>query len=95
MTKRNEKLIIDYRDKLLAKSLSFHDIHNLLKDIRNADITGGKYARFLLDCYLNNRIRQEDLKGGIESTVGQSILLFHKYKDRKHDKKCIDILIFV
>ena len=46
------------------------------------DITKGKYARFLIESFLNDKFLEEDLIGGLDSTVGQAISLFDKHKGK-------------
>ena len=78
--KRLEKIIQNYQEQLKEKGIK--NIPEFIQSILNSDITKGKYSRFLLDCYLNNKFREEDLQGGLESTIGQAITLFHKHKSK-------------
>jgi hypothetical protein len=67
------------------KALKDHEIDNIsdfIQSILNTDITKGKYARFLIEAFLNDKFLEEDLIGGLESTVGQAISLFNKYKGK-------------
>ena len=77
---RINKLKTIYKERLTN-----HNIDNVsvfLQSIIDSDITKGKYARFLLECFLNNKFLEEDLMGGLNSTVGQAISLFHKNKNK-------------
>ena len=77
---RIHKLENIYQEQL--KNHKIDDISNFIQSILNADITKGKYARFLLDAFLNDKFLEEDLIGELESTVGQAISLFHKHKSK-------------
>lgn len=69
-----------YRAQLKNKGIT--NIPLFIQSIIDADITKGKYSRFLLDCFLNNKFHKEDLIGGLNSTVGISISLFNKHKGK-------------
>jgi hypothetical protein len=58
------------------------NIPDFIHSIFDTDITKGKYARFLIDCFLNKKFLEEDLIGGVDSTIGQAISLFHKHKNK-------------
>ena len=77
---RIKKLETHYQKQL--KNHRIDNISNFIHSIFDADITKGKYARFLIDCFLNNKFLEEDLIGGLNSTVGQAISLFHKHKSK-------------
>ena len=62
-----------------------HKVNNtseFIQSIIDSDITKGKYARFLIESFLNDKFLEEDLIGGLNSTVGQAISLFHKHKSK-------------
>ena len=77
---RLDKTIKDYQEQLKEKGID--NIPEFVQSILDADITKGKYGRFLLDCYLNDKFRNEDLMGGLNSTIGQAISLFDKHKSK-------------
>jgi hypothetical protein len=77
---RIQKLETIYKEQLTSKHIK--DISVFLQSILNADVTKGKYARFLIDCFLNDKFLEEDLIGGLDSIVGQAISLFHKHKNK-------------
>jgi hypothetical protein len=77
---RIQKLENIYKEQL--KNHKIDDVSVFIQSILNADITKGKYARFLLDAFLNDKFLEEDLVGGLDSIVGQSISLFDKYKNK-------------
>ena len=58
------------------------NVSNFIQSVIDADITKGKYARFLIEAFLNDKFLEEDLMGGLNSTVGQAISLFHKHKSK-------------
>ena len=67
------------------KQLTDHKVKDtpvFIQFIVDADITKGKYARFLIECFLNNKFLEEDLVGGLDSTIGQAISLFDKHKNK-------------
>jgi hypothetical protein len=77
---RIKKLETHYQQKLTN-----HDVKNtseFIQSILDSDITKGKYARFLIDSFLNDKFLEEDLIGGLDSTVGQAISLFDKHKGK-------------
>jgi hypothetical protein len=75
---RIHKLENIYKEQLKNKNVE--NISIFIQYILDADITKGKYARFLIEAFLNDKFLEEDLIGGLESTIGQSISLFHKCK---------------
>ena len=77
---RIQKLENIYKKPLENKNIK--DVSNFIHSIVYVDVTKGKYARFLLDAFLNDKFLEEDLIGGLESTVGQAISLFHKHKHK-------------
>jgi uncharacterized protein YbdZ (MbtH family) len=77
---RIKKLKNHYQKQLTEKNIK--DIPVFIQFILNADITKGKYARFLIESFLNNKFLEEDLVGGLESTIGQAISLFDKHKGK-------------
>ena len=77
---RIQKLETIYKEKL--KDHKVDHVSNFINSILNADITKGKYARFLIESFLNDKFLEEDLIGGLESTVGQAISLFDKHKSK-------------
>ena len=77
---RIQKLETIYKEPLKEKDIK--DTSNFIQYILDADITKGKYARFLIEAFLNDNFLEEDLIGGLESAVGQSISLFHKHKSK-------------
>ena len=77
---RINKLEHIYKEPL--KDHKIKDTSNFIQSILNADITKGKYARFLIESFLNDKFLEEDLIGELDSTVGQAISLFHKYKHK-------------
>ena len=77
---RINKLENIYKDKLKDKDIK--DISVFIQSVVNADITKGKYARFLIEAFLNDKFLEEDLIGGLESTIGQAISLFDKHKGK-------------
>jgi hypothetical protein len=77
---RIKKLENHYQKQLTEHKVK--DISDFIHSIVNADITKGKYARFLIESFLNNKFLEEDLIGGLDSTVGQAISLFDKYKGK-------------
>ena len=78
---RINKLETHYKE-LLKYHNKVDNVSEFIQSILNADVTKGKYARFLINCFLNEKFLEEDLTGGLESTVGQAIRLFHKYKSK-------------
>jgi hypothetical protein len=77
---RIQKLENIYKEQLIN-----HNIDNVsvfLQSIINADITKGKYTRFLIESFLNDKFLEEDLIGGLNSTVGQAMSLFDKHKSK-------------
>ena len=74
------KIKTHYQKTLKNKGIK--DVLNFIQSIIDVDITKGKYARFLIEAFLNDKFLEEDLIGGLESTVGQSISLFHKHKHK-------------
>jgi hypothetical protein len=77
---RIQKLETIYKEQLTSKHIK--DTSVFIQSIIDADITKGKYARFLLECFLNDKFLEEDLIGGLNSTVGQAISLFDKHKSK-------------
>jgi hypothetical protein len=77
---RLEKIMQNYREQLNDKDIK--DISIFIQSIFDVDITKGKYARFLIEVFLNDKFLEEDLIGGLDSTVGQAISLFHKHKHK-------------
>ena len=76
---------INKLEKLYQEPLKEKDIKDtsvFIQSILNADITKGKYARFLIEAFLNEKFLKEDLVGGLDSTIGQAISLFHKHKSK-------------
>ena len=80
MRNRIKKIYNQYSKKLLEKEIK--DVSNFIQSIVDADITKGKYTRFLIESFLNDKFLEEDLIGGLDSTVGQAVSLFDKYKGR-------------
>ena len=77
---RIHKLEIIYKEQLKEKDIK--DTSIFIQSVIEADITRGKYARFLIECFLNDKFLEEDLIGGLESTIGQAINLFDKHKGK-------------
>ena len=77
---RIKKLETHYQEQLKEKAIK--DISVFIQSIINADVTKSKYTRFLIDAFLNDKFLEEDLVGGLESTVGQAISLFDKHKGK-------------
>ena len=77
---RIQKLETIYKEPLEHKDVK--QISNFIQSILDADITKGKYARFLIEAFLNDKFLEEDLIGGFDSIVGQAIFLFHKHKHK-------------
>jgi hypothetical protein len=77
---RIKKLENHYQEQL--KEHKIKNVSEFIQFIVDADITKGKYARFLIESFLNDKFLEEDLVGGLESTVGQAISLFDKHKDK-------------
>jgi hypothetical protein len=77
---RIKKLETHYQKQLTEKKIK--DISAFIHSIVDADITKGKYARFLIESFLNDKFLEEDLIGGLDSTVGQAIRLFDKHKGK-------------
>ena len=77
---RIHKLENIYKEQLEDKDIQ--NISKFIQSVIDADITKGKYARFLIEAFLNDKFLEEDLIGGLESTVGQAISLFHKHKSK-------------
>mgnify|MGYP002478852688 CR=1 FL=1 len=77
---RIQKLENHYHEKLTKHKIK--DISEFIKSIIDADITKGKYARFLIESFLNNKFLEEDLNGGLKSTIGHAISLFDKHKGK-------------
>ena len=77
---RLDKTIQDYQKQLKEKGIE--NIPDFINSILNTDITKGKYSRFLLECFLTDKFIEEDLIGGLDSTIGQAISLFHKHKSK-------------
>jgi hypothetical protein len=77
---RIQKLENIYKEQL--KNHNINDVSDFIHSIVNADITKGKYARFLIESFLNDKFLEEDLIGGLDSTVGQAIRLFDKHKHK-------------
>ena len=77
---RIQKLETIYKEQLINHNVN--NVSNFIQSILNADITKGKYARFLIEAFLNDKFLEEDLIGGLNSTVGQAIFLFHKHKSK-------------
>ena len=77
---RINKLENIYKEQL--KNHNINDVSDFIQSILDADITRGKYARFLIEAFLNDKFLEEDLIGGLESTVGQAISLFDKHKSK-------------
>jgi hypothetical protein len=77
---RIKKLENYYHEQLTKHKVK--DISVFIQFIVNADITKGKYARFLIESFLSDKFLEEDLVGGLDSTVGQAISLFDKHKSK-------------
>ena len=77
---RIKKLETHYQEQL--KKHRIDNISNFIHSIFDADVTKGKYARFLIESFLNDKFLEEDLMGGLNSTVGQAISLFDKHKHK-------------
>jgi hypothetical protein len=77
---RIHKLENVYKEKLENKKIK--QISDFIQSVVDTDITKGKYARFLIEAFLNEKFLEEDLIGGLNSTVGQTISLFHKHKGK-------------
>jgi hypothetical protein len=77
---RIKKLETHYQERLKEKDIK--NISEFIKSILDSDITKGKYARFLIESFLNDKFLEEDLMGGLDSTVGQTISLFDKHKNK-------------
>jgi uncharacterized protein YbdZ (MbtH family) len=77
---RIQKLKLYYQE--LLKNKGIKDFPDFIQSIVNADITKEKYTRFLIESFLNDKFLEEDLMGGLESTIGQAISLFHKHKHK-------------
>ena len=77
---RIQKLETIYQEQL--KDHFVDNVSDFIQSILNADVTKGKYARFLIESFLNDKFLEEDLIGGVDSTVGQAISLFHKHKNK-------------
>ena len=77
---RIHKLENIYQEQFEDKNIE--NIPDFIQSILNTDITKGKYARFLIEAFLNDKFLKEDLIGGVDSTVGKSISLFDKHKSK-------------
>ena len=77
---RIHKLENIYKEQLEDKDIQ--NISKFIQSVIDADITKGKYARFLIEAFLNDKFLEEDLIGGLNSTVGQAISLFDKHKSK-------------
>ena len=77
---RIQKLETHYQEQL--KKHQIKDVSEFIQTILDVDITKGKYARFLIEAFLNDKFLEEDLIGGLDSTVGQAISLFDKHKSK-------------
>ena len=77
---RIQKLENIYQEQL--KNHQVDNVSNFIQSILNTDITKGKYARFLIEAFINDKFLEEDLIGELDSTVGQAISLFHKHKSK-------------
>ena len=77
---RIHKLENIYKEQLKNKNVENTSI--FIQYILDADITKGKYARFLIEAFLNDKFLEEDLIGGVDSTIGQAISLFDKHKGK-------------
>ena len=77
---RLNKLETYYKEQL--KNHNINDVSIFIQSVIDADITKGKYARFLIEAFLNDKFLEEDLVGGLDSTVGQAISLFDKHKSK-------------
>ena len=75
---RIQKLETIYKEQL--KNHNINDVSDFIQSILDADITKGKYARFLIEAFLNDKFLEEDLMGGLDSTIGQAISFFDKHK---------------
>ena len=85
MYKENKMSRIQKLETIYKEQLEDKDIQNISKFIQSivdADITKGKYARFLIKAFLNDKFLEEDLMGELDSTVGQAISLFDKHKGK-------------
>ena len=80
MKNRIEKIYNQYYQQLKGKKNK--NIFVFIQSIIDSDITKGKYVRFLIEAFLNNKFLEEDLIGGLNSTVGQAISLFDKHKSK-------------
>jgi hypothetical protein len=77
---RIKKLENIYQEQL--KDHQVDNVSDFIQFILDVDITKGKYARFLIESFLNDKFLEEDLIGGVDSTVGQAIRLFDKHKSK-------------
>ena len=77
---RIQKLETIYKEPLKEKNIK--DTSIFIQSVLNTDVTKGKYARFLIESFLNDKFLEEDLIGGVDSTVGKSISLFDKHKSK-------------
>ena len=77
---RIHKLENIYKEQLINRKVN--DVSHFIQSVVDADVTKGKYARFLIEAFLNDKFLEEDLIGGVNSTVGQAISLFDKHKSK-------------
>ena len=77
---RIKKLEDFYQEQL--KGHKIDNVSDFIQSILDVDITKGKYARFLIEAFLNDKFLEEDLIGGVDSTIGQAISLFDKHKNK-------------
>jgi hypothetical protein len=77
---RIQKLENIYKEQL--KDHQVDNVSDFIQSVVDADITKGKYSRFLIEAFLNDKFLEEDLMGGVDSTVGQAIRLFDKHKSK-------------
>ena len=75
---RINKLETYYQEQLTNHNVK--DVSEFIQFILDADITKGKYVRFMIEAFLNDKFLEEDLVGGLNSTVGKAISLFDKHK---------------
>ena len=77
---RIQKLENIYQEQLIKHQVD--NVSDFIQSVVYVDITKGKYARFLIESFLNDKFLEEDLIGGVDSTIGQTISLFHKHKHK-------------
>ena len=77
---RIQKLENIYQEQLIKHQVD--NVSDFIQSVVNVDVTKGKYARFLIEAFLNDKFLGEDLIGGLDSTVGHAISLFDKHKGK-------------